>query len=104
MIPEFEELSQAEIELMHKAPILVCILIAGSDDHIDNREIKKALLSETCSTLPLKIKLLSGFLSPMLFSSEKTNWTNNNVNSVNFDFNFIGLKLEIVIVKIIFFY
>ena len=44
MIPEFEELSQAEIELMHKAPILVCILIAGADDHIDNREIKKALL------------------------------------------------------------
>ncbi|MBK8292958.1 MAG: hypothetical protein IPK96_20495 [Flammeovirgaceae bacterium] len=42
MIPEFEELSQAEIELMHKAPILVCILIAGADDHIDNREIKKA--------------------------------------------------------------
>ncbi|MBK7652308.1 MAG: hypothetical protein IPJ20_18570 [Flammeovirgaceae bacterium] len=43
MIQEFDELSQAEIELMHQAPILVCILIAGADDHIDNREIKKAL-------------------------------------------------------------
>lgn len=43
MIQEFDELSQSEIELMHQAPILVCILIAGADDHIDNREIKKAL-------------------------------------------------------------
>ena len=43
MIQEFDELSQAEIELMYQAPILVCILIAGADDHIDNREIKKAL-------------------------------------------------------------
>ncbi len=43
MIPEFNNLSHAEIELMHKAPMLVCILIAGADDHIDNREIKKAI-------------------------------------------------------------
>ncbi len=43
MIPEFDNLSPAEIELMHKAPMLVCILIAGADDHIDNREIKKAI-------------------------------------------------------------
>lgn len=43
MIPEFDNLSHAEIELMHKAPMLVCILIAGADDHIDNREIKKAI-------------------------------------------------------------
>lgn len=43
MIPEFDKLSHAEIELMHKAPMLVCILIAGADDHIDNKEIKKAL-------------------------------------------------------------
>ncbi len=28
---------------MHKAPMLVCILIAGADDHIDNKEIKHAL-------------------------------------------------------------
>ena len=43
MIPEFDNLSQPEIELMHKAPILVCILIAGADDHIDNKEVKKAI-------------------------------------------------------------
>lgn len=28
---------------MHKAPMLVCILIAGADDHIDNKEIRKAI-------------------------------------------------------------
>jgi len=43
MIPEFDNLSQPEIELMHKAPMLVCILIAGADDHIDNKEIRKAI-------------------------------------------------------------
>ena len=43
MIPEFDKLSQSEIELMHKAPILVCILIAGADDNIDNKEIKGAI-------------------------------------------------------------
>jgi hypothetical protein len=43
MIPEFYKLSQSEIELMYKAPILVCILIAGADDHIDNKEIKGAI-------------------------------------------------------------
>jgi hypothetical protein len=43
MIPEFDKLSQPEIELMHKAPMLVCILIAGADDHIDNKEIRKAI-------------------------------------------------------------
>jgi len=43
MIPEFDNLSHSEIELMHKAPMLVCILIAGADDHIDNKEIRKAI-------------------------------------------------------------
>ncbi|MEQ1587448.1 MAG: hypothetical protein ABL895_16305 [Cyclobacteriaceae bacterium] len=43
MIPEFDKLSHSEIELMHKAPMLVCILIAGADDHIDNKEIRKAI-------------------------------------------------------------
>ncbi len=43
MIPEFNKLSNAEIELIHKAPILVCILIAGADGHIDNKEIKGAI-------------------------------------------------------------
>ncbi len=43
MIPEFERLSTAEIELMLKAPLLVCILIAGADDNIDRRELKRAV-------------------------------------------------------------
>ena len=43
MIPEFNLLSSGEIELMHKAPILVCILIAGADGRIDRNEISKAI-------------------------------------------------------------
>ena len=40
---EFERLNDPEIDLMLKAPILVCILIAGADGTIDNREIKEAI-------------------------------------------------------------
>ena len=43
MIPEFDRLSNSEIELMLKAPFLVCILIAGADNNIDKKEIKKAI-------------------------------------------------------------
>jgi len=43
MIPEFDRLSSSEIELMLKGPILACILIAGADDHIDNKEIKGSI-------------------------------------------------------------
>lgn len=43
MIPEFNSLSSTEIELMHKAPLLVCILVAGADGHIDQSEIRKAI-------------------------------------------------------------
>jgi hypothetical protein len=43
MIPEFSRLTEEEVELMHKAPILVSILIAGADDHIDRNEIKKVI-------------------------------------------------------------
>ncbi|MEQ8364375.1 MAG: hypothetical protein RIF39_14750 [Cyclobacteriaceae bacterium] len=43
MIPEFDKLSSSEIELMLKGPILACILIAGADDHIDNKEIKGSI-------------------------------------------------------------
>lgn len=43
MIPEFDRLSSPEIELMLKGPILACILIAGADDHIDNKEIKGSI-------------------------------------------------------------
>lgn len=43
MIPEFKSLNSTEIELMHKAPMLVCILIAGADGRIDQNEIRKAI-------------------------------------------------------------
>ena len=43
MIPEFQNLYDEEIELMFKAPILVCILIAGADGNIDRKEIKQAI-------------------------------------------------------------
>ena len=43
MIPEFQKLNDTEIELMFKAPILVCILIAGADGNIDRKEIKQAI-------------------------------------------------------------
>ncbi len=43
MIAEFDGLSEPEIELMHKAPIWVCILVAGADNEIDQREMKLAI-------------------------------------------------------------
>ncbi|MDH5367234.1 MAG: hypothetical protein OEW67_09625 [Cyclobacteriaceae bacterium] len=43
MIPEFEKLSEGEIDLILKTPILVSILIAGADNNIDKTEIKKAI-------------------------------------------------------------
>jgi len=59
MIPEFDKLSQSEIELMHKAPILVCILIAGADDNIDNKEIKGAIALTEKKQKRSKSKVLS---------------------------------------------
>src|SRR6187397_947478 len=44
MIPEFSKLNDSEIDLMLKAPVLVCILIAGADGNIDKKEIKEAIL------------------------------------------------------------
>ncbi len=43
MIREFEKLTDGEIDLMLKAPILVSILIAGADGDIDKKEIKEAI-------------------------------------------------------------
>ena len=43
MIKEFDDLTQSETELMLKAPVLVCILIAGADGTIDKKEIKQAI-------------------------------------------------------------
>ena len=43
MVPEFSKLTTAEIELMYKSPLLVCILIAGADGKIDGRELSEAI-------------------------------------------------------------
>ncbi len=43
MIPEFAKLSNSEMELMLRAPILACILIAGADGEIDRKEIQGAI-------------------------------------------------------------
>jgi len=43
MIPEFERLNDSEMELVLKAPVLVCILIAGADGEIDQKEINEAI-------------------------------------------------------------
>ena len=43
MTTELSKLSSGEQELMVKAPLLVCILIAGADGNIDRKEIKKAI-------------------------------------------------------------
>ena len=43
MITELESLKESEVELMLKAPVLLCILIAGADGTIDRKEIKEAI-------------------------------------------------------------
>ena len=43
MIPEFEKLSEAEIELINKVPAMVTILIAGADEEISKSELQKAV-------------------------------------------------------------
>jgi hypothetical protein len=43
MIPAFDALSENEVELLLKAPLLASILIAGADGHIDHKEMKEAI-------------------------------------------------------------
>jgi hypothetical protein len=43
MVDELARLKDSEAELMLKAPILLCILIAGADGTIDRKEIKEAI-------------------------------------------------------------
>lgn len=43
MVAELSKLSSYELELVYKAPLLVCILIAGADGTIDRKEIKKSI-------------------------------------------------------------
>ena len=44
MIPEFENLTEEEKNLMLKAPALVCVLLAGADGKIDSKELEEAIL------------------------------------------------------------
>ena len=51
MLKELDRLSSAEVEILMKAPLLVCILIAGADNEIDSNEIREAIeLAETGKT------------------------------------------------------
>jgi hypothetical protein len=43
MIPAFDRLTDSEMELMLRAPLLTCILIAGADNDIDRKEIQEAI-------------------------------------------------------------
>ena len=43
MIPEFEKLSEADIDLLKKTPAMVTILIAGADEEISSSELQKAV-------------------------------------------------------------
>ncbi len=43
MVAELSKLSSSELEIVYRAPLLVCILIAGADGNIDRKEIKKAI-------------------------------------------------------------
>jgi hypothetical protein len=58
MITEFGKLTDSEIDLMLKAPVLVCILIAGADGDIDKKEIKEAIILTQRKTNPA----LAGYL------------------------------------------
>lgn len=43
MIPELENLSESEIDLLKKIPAMVTILIAGADEQISKGELKEAI-------------------------------------------------------------
>ncbi|MBL4654502.1 MAG: hypothetical protein JKY33_01595 [Bacteroidia bacterium] len=47
MIPQVDQLTEEEQELVYKGPLLVTILIAGADDDIDKNEKEKAVLAAT---------------------------------------------------------
>jgi len=58
MIAEFEGLSDSEVELMFKAPVLVCVLVAGADNDIDQKEIKEAINVAKKKTKKSRAKLI----------------------------------------------
>ena len=63
MIAEFDALSESEVELMHKAPILVCILVAGADNHIDQSEMQLAVNLATKKSKRNKSKLMEFYVT-----------------------------------------
>jgi hypothetical protein len=58
MIDAFERLTDAEVETMFRSPMLVCILIAGADGTIDQKEISKAVSIAEKKTTKSKSSLL----------------------------------------------
>src|SRR6185503_20118453 len=58
MIPALDPLNDSELEIMHRSPMLVCILIAGADGTIDRKEIKKAVYVAEKKTTKSKASLL----------------------------------------------
>ena len=63
MIAEFEALSDSEVELMHKAPILVCILVAGADNNIDQPEMQLAINLARKKSKGIKSKLMEFYVT-----------------------------------------
>jgi hypothetical protein len=43
MIPQFEALTQEEIDQVILAPVWVTLLVAGADNKVDDREVKEAI-------------------------------------------------------------
>lgn len=58
MLPEFHYLSSSQQELLLKAPILTCILIAGADG-----EIRKAEVNQAVTTASKKLNTTRGELA-----------------------------------------
>src|SRR3954471_11153555 len=61
MISAFDKLSDTEIEVMLRAPIIACILIAGADGHVDRKEVQKAINHTQRSATRSKTVLLDYF-------------------------------------------
>ncbi len=58
MIPQFEDLSEDERELMYSLPIYVAVLIAGADGKIDAVEVKRAVSLSDIKKLKARKDLL----------------------------------------------
>jgi hypothetical protein len=58
MIPVFNPLTDQEVEVMFRSPMLVCILIAGADGTIDRKEIQKAVYIAEKKTTKSKPSLI----------------------------------------------